>query len=381
MKRTLILLFLLSQFDLCTYAEEIVSVNNDEVLSQRLLATRDSMQNLLSDIDRRYGETATLLNKIQAKIVQKRNNLESIRAEMDGYQEGIDKLSKEVADQVRLAYVLGQKEKLKLILNQRNHTVSSRVMVYFNYLNKERLNQLNDIQAAVDHLEELDKLKESESTALEADLERKKLEQALLSDAKKQRSELLAKLGNNFSSHEQQLVQLEESESSLKQLMASLPIVDDVDLSDHPDPVSGLSVSSQGDLVRTSDFMSLKGKLLWPVSGHLIHKFGSARTEVTWDGVLIDANEGIEVKAVARGKVVFAEWFRGYGFMMIIDHGQGYLSLYGFNQNLIKQRGEFVEGGDVIAAVGQSGGQSKSGLYFGIRHKGVPIDPLEWCRR
>lgn len=381
MKRTLILLFLLSQFDLCTYAEVIVSVNNDEVLSQRLSATRDSMQNLLSDIDRRYGETATLLNKIQAKIVQKRNNLESIRAEMDGYQEGIDKLSKEVADQVRLAYVLGQKEKLKLILNQHNHTVSSRVMVYFNYLNKERLNQLSDIQAAVDHLDELDKLKESESIALEADLERKKSEQILLSVAKKQRSELLAKLGDNFSSDEQQLAQLEESESSLKQLMTSLPVVDDVDLSDHPDPVSGLSVSSQGDLVRTSDFIGLKGRLLWPVSGHLIHKFGSARTEVTWDGVLIDANEGLEVKAVARGKVVFAEWFRGYGFMMIIDHGQGYLSLYGFNQNLNKQRGEFVEGGDVIAAVGQSGGQSKSGLYFGIRHKGVPIDPLEWCRR
>ena len=191
---------------------------------------------------------------------------------------------------------------------------------------------------------------------------------------------MLTKIGSDASSHEQQLIQLQESESSLKQLIQSLP-VDDVDLSDHSVSVNGLSVSSQGDLAHASDFMNLKGKLLWPVTGHLVNKFGSARSEVTWDGVVIDADEGIDVKAVARGKVVFSEWFRGYGFMIIIDHSDGYFSLYGFNQNLIKQSGELVDAGDVIATVGQSGGQSKSGLYFGIRHKGVPIDPLEWCRR
>jgi septal ring factor EnvC (AmiA/AmiB activator) len=113
----------------------------------------------------------------------------------------------------------------------------------------------------------------------------------------------------------------------------------------------------------------------------LSHKFGSARTEVAWDGVLIDADEGLEVKAVTRGKVVFAEWFRSYGLMIILDHGQGYLTLYGFNQSLYKKSGDAVEAGDIIASVGQSGGRNKAGLYFGIRNKGVPIDPLEWCRK
>ncbi len=380
MKIKLTIFFLLGLFCLSSYAESFDSVNNDEGLFQRIFATKSNMQNLLSDVDKRYGEIAYLLNRIQDKIEQKRHSLNDVRVEMEGYQEGIDNLSKELGEQVRLAYALGQKEKLKLILNQHDHALSSRVMVYFNYLNKDRLNKLSDIKAALDHLEELDKLRQSETVALESELERKKNEQIMLNEAKKQRTELVAKMLGSGASHEQQLIQLQESENSLKQLMQSLS-VDDVDLSDHPAPASGLSVSSQGDFVQSSDFMSLKGKLLWPVTGHLLNKFGAARAEVTWDGVVIESNEGSDVKAVARGKVVFSEWFKGYGFMIIIDHNDGYLSVYGFNQNLTKQSGDVVESGDVIAAVGQSGGQSKSGLYFGIRHKGVAMDPLEWCRR
>ena len=129
------------------------------------------------------------------------------------------------------------------------------------------------------------------------------------------------------------------------------------------------------------DFSTLKGNLPWPVSGKLTQKFGSPRTEGSWDGVLIDASEGMEIKAVTRGKVVYAEWLRGYGLLTIIDHGQGYMTLYAFNQSLYKRMGDSVKAGDVIASVGQSGGRSQAGLYFGIRQKGVPINPLEWCRK
>jgi septal ring factor EnvC (AmiA/AmiB activator) len=130
-----------------------------------------------------------------------------------------------------------------------------------------------------------------------------------------------------------------------------------------------------------ADFSTLKGSLPWPVRGRLAQKFGSPRTEGVWDGVLIDAPEGMEIKAVTQGKVVYAEWMRGYGLLIIVDHGHGYMTLYAFNQSLYKKMGDTVEAGDVIASVGQSGGRSQSGLYFGIRKKGVPIDPLEWCRR
>ena len=230
---------------------------------------------------------------------------------------------------------------------------------------------------AVQHLDELYKKKQAETTLLEQDLENKKLEQVVLINAKKQRNELLLQMGADFLSSEQQLQQLQDSESSLKLLMSSLPALSD-EVNVHAEQNQ---VLPSDDSLVPAEFLTLKGKLPWPVTGKLANKFGSARTEVTWDGVLIDAAEGVDVKAVTQGKVVFSEWFRSYGLMMIIDHGQGYLTLYGFNQSLYKQVGEFVAAGEVIASVGQSGGRSKTGLYFGIRNKGVPVDPLEWCRR
>jgi septal ring factor EnvC (AmiA/AmiB activator) len=253
-------------------------------------------------------------------------------------------------------------------------------MVYFNYFNKDRLKKLADIDAAVQRLDQLDQQKQTESKLLEQDLERKKTEQAVFDEARKQRNELLVKIGSDFSSNEQQLSQLQESENRLKSLMASLPITE-AELAVDPEQAIELSSSVEDSSEPKAGFSSLKGKLPWPVNGKLAQKFGSARMAGTWDGVLIDANEGLEIKAVTTGKVVYAEWMRSYGLLLIIDHGQGYMTLYAFNQSLYKQVGDWVATGDVIASVGQSGGRSQSGLYFGIRNKGVPIDPLEWCQR
>ena len=201
-----------------------------------------------------------------------------------------------------------------------------------------------------------------------------------LFDAKKQRSDLLERMDRDFSSTDQQLSQLQESEDSLRLLMSSLYGVEKGE-SSNESQANKLLTDKHAEIENRINFSNLKGNLPWPVTGQLAHKFGSARTEVTWDGVLIDANEGMDVKAVSRGKVIFAEWLRGYGLMMILDHGRGYSTLYAFNQSLYRKTGDSVEAGEVIASVGQSGGRSKAGLYFGIRNKGVPIDPLEWCRR
>ena len=275
---------------------------------------------------------------------------------------------------------MGQQEKLKLLLNQQDPALSRRMMVYFNYVNKERLKKLSDLVTAVQHLDELDKQQQTETELLEKDLERKKSEQAALDEAKKQRNELLVQIGNDFSSSEQQLSQLQISENRLRSLMASLPITDE-ELAVDAEQEKELPTSMENFSELKGDFSALKGKLPWPVRGQLKQKFGSPRAEGSWDGVLINANEGMEIKAVTRGKVVYAEWLRGYGLLTIIDHGQGYMTLYAFNQSLYKRIGDPVEAGDVIASVGQSGGRSQAGLYFGIRKKGVPIDPLEWCQR
>jgi septal ring factor EnvC (AmiA/AmiB activator) len=347
---------------------------------QRLSQQKDTLQNLLADIEKHYGETAALLKTLQIQIEQKRQSLDKIRQDMQVYQDEIDKLSKELAGQIRAAYAMGQKEKLKLLLNQQDPVLSSRMMIYFDYVNKERLKKLADMEASVQSLNQLDKQKQAETERLEQDLERKKSEQAALDEARKQRNELLAQINNDFSSSEQQLSQLQESQNRLKNLMASLPITEE-ELAVDAEQVKELSASMENSPELKSDFSALKGKLPWPVMGRLAEKFGSPRTQGAWDGVLIDASEGMEIKAVTRGKVVYAEWLRGYGLLIIIDHGQGYMTLYAFNQSLYKRTGDSVEAGDVIASVGQSGGRSQAGLYFGIRKKGVPIDPLEWCRR
>ena len=360
-----------------SFAEDLSDpVDRQEVL-QKLLEQKDSMQSLLSDIDKQYGETAGVLKKLQGKIEQKRDSLDNIRRNIDYSQSEVEKLSHELVKHIRLAYALGKTDTIRLLLNQQEPAISGRVMVYFNYFNKERLRKIADLELAGQHLDELDKQKQAETTLLEQDLENKKLEQVVLINAKKQRNELLLQMGADFLSSEQQLQQLQDSESSLKLLMSSLPALSD-EVNVHAEQNQ---VLPSDDSLVPAEFLTLKGKLPWPVTGKLANKFGSARTEVTWDGVLIDAAEGVDVKAVTQGKVVFSEWFRSYGLMMIIDHGQGYLTLYGFNQSLYKQVGEFVAAGEVIASVGQSGGRSKTGLYFGIRNKGVPVDPLEWCRR
>ena len=390
MRKKLVYVFLLGALVSHAYAEDLQTndelskvesdINGVKQAMQRLSQEKDNLQNLLAETEKHYGETAALLKTLHAQIEKKRESLDTIRLDMVSYEAEIDTLSKELAGQIKLAYAIGQKEKLKLLLNQEDPTISSRMMVYFNYFNKERLKKLVDIETAVKHLEQLDKQKQTETELLERDLEKKKSEQAVLDETRKQRNKLLVQIGNDFSSSEQQLSQLQESENRLRSLMASLPITEE-ELAVDAEQANELSPSKDNSSELKTDFAALKGKLPWPVNGKLIRKFGSARTEGTWDGVLIDAGEGMEIKAVTGGKVVYAEWLRSYGLLIIIDHGEGYMTLYAFNQSLYKHTGDLVKAGDVIASVGQSGGRSQAGLYFGIRKKGEPIDPVEWCRR
>jgi len=389
MRKKLVFVFLLGTCVSLGYAEDLQTntelnkvesdINNVTQTLQRLSEQKDTLQSLLADTEKHYGETAALLKILQAQIDRKRQSLDKIRENINIYQTEIDKLSQELADQIRVAYAVGQKEKLKLLLNQQDPMVSSRVMVYFNYFNKERLKKITDIEAAVKRLDQLNEQKQTETKLLEQDLEKKQSEQIVLNEARKQRSELLVQIGKEFSSSEQQLSQLQESENRLKSVMESLPVTEE-ELAVDAEPTTALSSAMENPSETKTDFSALKGQLPWPVKGKLAHKFGSPRTEGAWDGVLIDANEGMEIKAVTAGKVVFAEWLRSYGLLIIIDHGQGYMTLYAFNQSLYKKTGDSVVAGDVIASVGQSGGRSEAGLYFGIRNKGVPIDPLEWCR-
>ena len=130
-------------------------------------------------------------------------------------------------------------------------------------------------------------------------------------------------------------------------------------------------------------FKQQKGKLPWPTSGPFLATFGEPRKQggLTWNGVLISAKHGTPVRAISHGRVAFADWLQGFGFITIIDHGEGYMSLYGHNETLVKQAGDWVDAGEVIATSGDSGGQPMPGVYFEIRSRGKPVNPSRWCSR
>lgn len=382
-------------------AEELNQVQADikttDQNMERIQLQRNTLNTQLGEVEKLYGQTAALLRTLQSQVEQKRLNLDKIRLEKQSLQDEVAKQNKELAGQIKAAYAMGQKEQLKLLLNQQDPALSSRMLVYYDYLNKARLTKLDSISESMRHLDRLDKQHQQETELLEKSLEQKKAEQAVAEGVRKRRTELLSKLKSDFSSNEQQIIHLRESEAKLKNLLSSLQrSTDDLGFEveqskklHRPAEVTSESVKdlpdSKDDFSKLNgDFSSLKGQLPWPVKGQLTNKFGSARAESAesiWDGVLIDADEGTEIRAITSGKVVFADWLRGFGLLIIIDHGKGYMTLYAFTQSLYRQLGDWVDAGEVIASVGQSGGRSHSGLYFGIRNKGKPVDPLEWCRK
>lgn len=414
MRQKLALCFLLSVFfhecsaEISEKNEELSEVQSDIAAAgqnmRRIQLQKNTLNTQLGEVEKLYGKTAALLRTLQAQVEQKRQNLTKIQQEKQSLQDEVAKQNKELAGQIKAAYAMGQKEKLKLLLNQQDPAFSSRMLVYYGYLNKTRLTKLAGISEAMQRLDRLGKQQQQETELLEKDLEQKKSEQIAADGVRKRRTELLTQLKSDFSSNEQQIIHLKDSENKLKNLVSSLHrSTNDLNFEVEqtkklhkaaevpPEPAKDLPGSGDDStplpspsLAKGGDFSSLKGQLSWPVKGRLSNKFGSARAESaesTWDGVLIDAGEGTEIHAVTSGKVVFSDWLRGYGLLIIIDHGKGYMTLYAFNQSLYRQAGEWVDVGEVIASVGQSGGRSHSGLYFGIRNKGKPVDPLDWCRK
>lgn len=241
-----------------------------------------------------------------------------------------------------------------------------RALVYFNELNQARVSEINDFLA---NLTKKEQLQASIHKALQEQqqlLARQKQQKTSLSHDRASRKKLLARLNRDIKSQQATLDDLNSSRSRIEELLSSLGEL----LADIP-----------AEPANQKPFASLKGHLPWPVRGKLAAHFGSKQKhgDLRWNGVILKTAYGTPVHAVSNGRVAFADWLQGYGFITIIDHGDGYMSLYGHNQALYKQAGDWVEAGEVIATVGDSGGQSYSGLYFEIRYQGKPVNPTKWC--
>ena len=182
-----------------------------------------------------------------------------------------------------------------------------------------------------------------------------------------QRRDVVARLTQELNDQSRQLDRLQSDERDLQTLITGLEeALADIP-AEHPQQLA---------------FVGLRGRLPWPASGRIVNRFGSPKLgALVWDGVMISAPEGREVRAVHHGRVAFADWLRGFGLMLIVDHGDGYMTLYGHNQSLFKEAGDWVEVGEPVALVGSSGGREQAGVYFGIRYQGRAVDPAKWCRR
>jgi len=316
--------------------------------------------------EKHYGQIAGIIKALKQTIKHQNSALKVVSAQFADTRKKLDRQKRQLENQIKSAHAMGNKERLKVLLNQGDPALSSRMLVYYDYLNKARLKKLNEFDKNFRRLKQLQVDKHQKSEALAVILEKRKSEQAELQAVRKGREKLLVSIEKQFSSKKMQLQRLKVNAKKLQRLILSLQQnSDDFPFQEGPG----------------KPFAQLKGRLPWPVKGRLVKNFASPRSETRWDGVLINAREGIEIHAITRGRVVYADWLRGYGLLTIIDHGEGYMTLYAFNQSLYKSEGDWVEAGDVIASVGKSGGRSHAALYFGIRKKGKPVNPALWCRK
>ncbi len=333
---------------------------------EALQALRDGLFQQLSDLELKLGQLAKTLNELEAQSRARETRVRELKIQRDKLQVSVKQQQKQLAGQLRSAHVIGRKDWLKLLLNQEEPSRLARVLAYYGYLNQARTVLIQAWQADVAEARntEAELMRES---AQQAELrQRSQKERAALREASSARRQLLAGWDQELKGQAASLVQLKEDETRLTGLIQSM-VVQDPQAVDEPAASVRSLPAQQG------------GKGQCPPAGVVLAKYGSPRMSGRWDGLLIQGKEGAQVQAAASGKVVFADWFRGYGLLLIIDHGNGTMSLYAFNQTLYRKKDDRINSGDVIAAVGASGGRDKPGLYFGIRQQGQPVDPLVWC--
>ncbi|MFT7221295.1 MAG: septal ring factor EnvC (AmiA/AmiB activator) [Candidatus Azotimanducaceae bacterium] len=334
---------------------------------------------MLESTQGQKSEVEATLQRNEIGISELIKSIDDIERELKKNQNKVSTLSREqkellvakgeqqyyIEQQIRSAYEIGHQEYLKVLLNQEDPETLSRMLTYYDYFNRARAEQISEYNATIEQLEQVTQALGKQMLALEANQSSLTLDQQQLALAQREKRNALKGLVVEIRSTGSELTRLAKDRGQLEQLLEKLQ-----------ESLANLSTPGSDQ-----PFSGMRGKMQLPIMGNISHRFGHHRNEgkLRWQGVFIDASEGDPVHAVHYGRVVFSDWLRGFGLLMIISHGEGYMSLYGHNQVLYRGTGDWVTAGDVIAAVGDSGGQNKTGLYFEIRIGGKPSDPQKWC--
>lgn len=276
-------------------------------------------------------------------------------------------------------YLGGKQEYFKLLLNNHDPEQTAREMRYYEYIARSRSTWLNMLRINLAQLNEIVQQTQQKNGEIAALQKKENTQQKILEKDKLARQHVINQFAQQLKQQRHEIGRLQRDENRLSKLVAKLSKM----LTRQKNKGIFSNDKLPDDRFDGQPFEQLKGKLTLPVMGEVVNKFGSARPESTvhWRGLLLRAASGQPVKSVAAGRVVFADWLRGFGNLLIIDHGKGYMSLYGNNETLYKQAGDILRGGDTVAAVGNSGGNENSGVYFELRHRGEPLDPIKWIAR
>lgn len=353
-----------------------VSAEPDPALTKKLAELRktlsyterelSSAEKDLKSLDQKIAESSLKIRATRKKILSERQELAGLRKEQEQISSQRVQRDDELIGHIRSMYMIGRQPVLKLVLNQEDPNVTGRLLQYFDYMNRAYLEEIERLTHRQQKLETLGSRLASSTQRLTDLLDRHTEQNRIYNQRRDKRRVLVTGLRNRQ----------EDTRISISRLLNDQKQLEEITRE------TGRIVKSVPEkFVSGTAFAKLKGRLAWPVKGKVIARFGRARLssgQLNWRGILIKADEGDEVRAVADGTVVFSDWLRGYGYVVIVDHGTDYLSLYGHNQALFKEVGEKIKAGDTLALVGQTGSKETPALYFEIRHHGDPINPQRW---
>ena len=352
----------MAQHDLAQLRERIGRL--EKQLSRRVDTRNDAVREL-RDAERAEGNARRELNKLQVQLNTAQARKDSLDQQIAQGRKTLAVQLAQLEKQLRAAYTTGRQEWLRVVLSEEDPVELGRRLVYYAYLSRSRSAVMEQIRKQLAELAALAQQSRAEQTRLE---ELAKAQQTRLDELaahRQARQAALKKLDRGIAGDQARIAALTREAEELSGLVAELTQA----LADLP-------------LNDAAPFSGRKGKMHWPVAGRRLHHFGQKRADgrLRWEGELLAASPGSEVHAIHHGRVVFADWLQGLGLLIVLDHGDGYMSLYGHNQDLVRDVGDWVSTGDVLAHAGDSGGQSDGGLYFEIRRNGRPINPRPWMR-
>ncbi|MFV2055748.1 MAG: murein hydrolase activator EnvC [Thiohalomonadales bacterium] len=343
-----------------------------EINLERSKNNHSELVEQLKLIDIHISKLTLLINRTDANIISQERKLRALKLKKEQLTTQIKQYRRELAQQLRSSHALGQRDYLKILLNSQEPGKLSRMLTYLDFLSRNQLQIIQQAKRSYQALQQTEIHIDSRRKSLDDDRSRQRKDLLKLNQSKQQRAQVVASLGQQITTKQKKLQLLRANQARLKQLLHE---VSKSRAARRPKDV--LPVQSQKQL--SISFRKLKGKLPRPTSARVIRKFGQSQTGgLASNGIIFATPVGQQVTAVAAGRVIYSDWLRGFGMLLIIDHGKQYMSLYGQNTSLHKTTGDWVESEEVIANAGDSDGLQESGLYFELRYEGKPINPNEW---